>query len=47
MVACLNAMLDPLAYYFTTETFRKKMDKDSVRTALRGATGDPEDQSIL
>ncbi|XP_029616438.1 lysophosphatidic acid receptor 6 isoform X2 [Salmo trutta] len=31
MVACLNAMLDPLAYYFTTETFRKKMDKDSVR----------------
>ncbi|CAB1351433.1 unnamed protein product, partial [Coregonus sp. 'balchen'] len=31
MVACLNAMLDPLAYYFTTETFRRKVDKDSVR----------------
>ncbi|XP_045078333.1 lysophosphatidic acid receptor 6-like isoform X1 [Coregonus clupeaformis] len=31
MVACLNAMLDPLAYYFTTETFRRKVDKDSDR----------------
>ncbi|XP_042615165.1 lysophosphatidic acid receptor 6-like [Cyprinus carpio] len=30
MVACLNAMLDPVAYYFTTETFRKKMDIEAV-----------------
>ncbi|XP_056605428.1 lysophosphatidic acid receptor 6 [Triplophysa dalaica] len=26
MIACLNAVLDPLAYYFTTETFRRKLD---------------------
>ncbi|XP_066537781.1 lysophosphatidic acid receptor 4 [Hoplias malabaricus] len=26
MVACLNTTLDPLAYYFTTETFRKKVE---------------------
>ncbi|MBN3298312.1 lysophosphatidic acid receptor 4 [Amia ocellicauda] len=25
MVACLNAMLDPLVYYFTTETFRNRV----------------------
>lgn len=31
MVACLNAMLDPLAYYFATETFRKKMVAEAVR----------------
>ncbi|XP_042583416.1 lysophosphatidic acid receptor 6-like [Cyprinus carpio] len=31
MVACLNAMLDPVAYYFTTETFRRKMDVKAVR----------------
>ncbi|KAK7176622.1 hypothetical protein R3I93_000754 [Phoxinus phoxinus] len=31
MIACLNAMLDPLAYYFTTETFRRKMDVEAVR----------------
>ncbi|XP_038832044.1 lysophosphatidic acid receptor 6 isoform X2 [Salvelinus namaycush] len=31
MVACLNAILDPLAYYFTTETFRKKVDMDAMR----------------
>lgn len=31
MMACLNAVLDPLAYYFTTETFRKKMDVGAVR----------------
>lgn len=30
MVACLNAMLDPLAYYFTTETFRRKMDVETA-----------------
>lgn len=29
--ACLNAMLDPIAYYFTTETFRGKVDLDAVR----------------
>ncbi|MFT7810139.1 P2Y purinoceptor 5-like [Arapaima gigas] len=27
MLACLNATLDPIMYYFTTETFRKKVDK--------------------
>ncbi len=31
MVACLNAMLDPVAYYFTTETFRRKMVVEAVR----------------
>ncbi|KAJ8007726.1 hypothetical protein DPEC_G00097150 [Dallia pectoralis] len=31
MVACLNAMLDPLVYYFTTETFRKKVDMSAFR----------------
>ncbi|XP_010897479.1 lysophosphatidic acid receptor 6 [Esox lucius] len=31
MVACLNAMLDPLAYYFTKETFRNKVDLDVFR----------------
>ncbi|XP_029610305.1 lysophosphatidic acid receptor 6 [Salmo trutta] len=31
VVACLNAILDPLAYYFTTETFRKKVDMDAMR----------------
>ncbi|XP_041723993.1 lysophosphatidic acid receptor 6 [Coregonus clupeaformis] len=30
MVACLNAILDPLAYYFTTETFRRKVDMDAM-----------------
>lgn len=31
MVACLNAMLDPLAYYFTTETFRRQVDFETLR----------------
>ncbi|KAM3834058.1 lysophosphatidic acid receptor 6 [Diretmus argenteus] len=31
MVACLNTMLDPIAYYFTTETFRRKVDMHTVR----------------
>lgn len=31
MIACMNATLDPLAYYFTTETFRKNVDMDRVR----------------
>lgn len=31
VLACVNAMLDPLAYYFTTETFRKNMDIGTVR----------------
>ncbi|KAI2662739.1 Lysophosphatidic acid receptor 6 [Labeo rohita] len=35
MVACLNAMLDPVAYYFTTETFRRKKDVDAVRKTWR------------
>ncbi|XP_072543850.1 lysophosphatidic acid receptor 6 [Salminus brasiliensis] len=30
MIACLNASLDPLTYYFTTETFRKKVDMEVV-----------------
>ncbi|KAI4900133.1 hypothetical protein NFI96_005434 [Prochilodus magdalenae] len=30
MIACLNATLDPLAYYFTTETFRKNVDMDVI-----------------
>lgn len=31
MGACLNAMLDPIAYYFTTDTFRRNVDIDAVR----------------
>lgn len=31
VLACVNAMLDPLAYYFTTETFTKNMDMGTVR----------------
>lgn len=34
MMTCLNAILDPLAYYFTTETFRKKVELDTVRKML-------------
>ncbi|XP_060779978.1 lysophosphatidic acid receptor 6 [Neoarius graeffei] len=34
MVTCLNAILDPLAYYFTTETFRKNIEIDGVRRML-------------
>lgn len=34
MVTCLNAILDPLAYYFTTETFRKNVEIDLVRRIL-------------
>ncbi|XP_069579632.1 lysophosphatidic acid receptor 6 [Brachyistius frenatus] len=30
MVACLNTVLDPIAYYFTTETFRGNMDMSAV-----------------
>ncbi|XP_074518082.1 lysophosphatidic acid receptor 6 [Halichoeres trimaculatus] len=26
LVACFNTVLDPVAYYFTTDTFRRKMD---------------------
>ncbi|XP_063043700.1 lysophosphatidic acid receptor 6 [Engraulis encrasicolus] len=37
MVACLNAMLDPLAYYFTTETFRQRVG-NSVRRQMRPIT---------
>nr|XP_015196212.1 PREDICTED: lysophosphatidic acid receptor 6-like [Lepisosteus oculatus]XP_015196213.1 PREDICTED: lysophosphatidic acid receptor 6-like [Lepisosteus oculatus] len=31
MIACLNAMLDPLAYYFTTETFRTRVDVQNLK----------------
>ncbi|XP_045921283.1 lysophosphatidic acid receptor 6 [Micropterus dolomieu] len=31
MVACLNTVLDPVAYYFTTDTFRKNLDLGTVR----------------
>ncbi|XP_022603541.1 lysophosphatidic acid receptor 6-like [Seriola dumerili] len=31
MVACLNTVLDPVAYYFTTETFTKNVGIDVVR----------------
>ncbi|XP_058252096.1 lysophosphatidic acid receptor 4 [Hemibagrus wyckioides] len=34
MATCLNAILDPLAYYFTTETFRKNVEIDTVRRML-------------
>ncbi|XP_041638453.1 lysophosphatidic acid receptor 6 [Cheilinus undulatus] len=30
MVACFNTVLDPVAYYFTTDTFRKKVDMGVV-----------------
>ncbi|XP_071334256.1 lysophosphatidic acid receptor 6 isoform X2 [Trachinotus anak] len=31
MVACLNTVLDPVAYYFTTETFRKNVEVGVVQ----------------
>ncbi|XP_035004219.1 lysophosphatidic acid receptor 6 [Hippoglossus stenolepis] len=31
MVACLNTVLDPIAYYFTTDTFRRKVDIGAVQ----------------
>ncbi|XP_006010166.1 lysophosphatidic acid receptor 6 [Latimeria chalumnae] len=31
LLACFNAVLDPLAYYFATETFRKTVIKDGFR----------------
>lgn len=31
MVASFNAVLDPIAYYFTTDTFRRKVDMGAVR----------------
>ncbi|KAL6118844.1 uncharacterized protein ACO6RY_03552 [Pungitius sinensis] len=31
MVACFNTVLDPVAYYFTTDTFRKSVDMGAVR----------------
>ncbi|XP_053271785.1 lysophosphatidic acid receptor 6 [Pleuronectes platessa] len=31
MVACLNTVLDPIAYYFTTDTFRRSVDTSTVR----------------
>lgn len=34
MLTCLNAILDPLAYYFTTETFRRNVEIDAVRKML-------------
>ncbi|KAM6960310.1 lysophosphatidic acid receptor 6 [Tautogolabrus adspersus] len=30
MVACLNTVLDPMAYYFTADTFRRKVDMGAV-----------------
>ncbi|KAK5848650.1 hypothetical protein PBY51_006245 [Eleginops maclovinus] len=31
MMACLNTVLDPIAYYFTTDTFKKNVDMSTVR----------------
>lgn len=31
LVACLNTVLDPLAYYFTTDTFRRSVGVGAVR----------------
>nr|XP_040039040.1 lysophosphatidic acid receptor 6 [Gasterosteus aculeatus aculeatus]XP_040039042.1 lysophosphatidic acid receptor 6 [Gasterosteus aculeatus aculeatus] len=31
MVACFNTVLDPVAYYFATDTFRKSVDMGAVR----------------
>lgn len=45
MIACLNAVLDPLAYYFTTETFRKKMDVGAVRKIWQMNSSDGNNRS--
>lgn len=34
MVACLNTVLDPIAYYFTTDTFRRKVDIGAIQRML-------------
>ncbi|KAM9836545.1 lysophosphatidic acid receptor 6 [Aulostomus maculatus] len=31
MLACLNTVLDPIAYYFTTDTFRSKVDVGAIQ----------------
>ncbi|XP_029310947.1 lysophosphatidic acid receptor 6 [Cottoperca gobio] len=31
MLACLNTVLDPIAYYFTTDTFRRNIEVSAVR----------------
>lgn len=47
MVACLNAVLDPLAYYFTTETFRRQVDLDALRQVwpMQGQSSDKNNSS--
>ncbi|XP_072447392.1 lysophosphatidic acid receptor 6 [Chiloscyllium punctatum] len=37
-VACLNAIFDPLAYYFATETFQKSVGMKALRNALTSNT---------
>ncbi|KAL2079738.1 hypothetical protein ACEWY4_025482 [Coilia grayii] len=44
MVACLNAMLDPLVYYFTTETFRQRVDR-SVLQQMRLTQGQSSEEN--
>ncbi|KAJ8282003.1 hypothetical protein COCON_G00045220 [Conger conger] len=49
LLACFNAMLDPLAYYFTTETFRKNVDIKAVRKMwpLNSYSSDDNNQSCV
>ncbi|XP_067834588.1 lysophosphatidic acid receptor 6 [Heptranchias perlo] len=37
-IACCNAMLDPAAYYFTTETFQKSVGIKALKNALTSNT---------
>ncbi|XP_048380251.1 lysophosphatidic acid receptor 6-like isoform X4 [Stegostoma tigrinum] len=41
-VACLNAIFDPLAYYFVTETFQKSVGMKALKNALTSNTDSAE-----
>ncbi|XP_067880128.1 lysophosphatidic acid receptor 6 [Heterodontus francisci] len=41
-LACCNAMLDPIAYYFATETFQKSVGMKALKNALTSNTDSVE-----
>ncbi|XP_078057028.1 lysophosphatidic acid receptor 6 [Mustelus asterias] len=41
-LACFNAVLDPLAYYFATETFQKSVGMKALKNALTSNTDSAE-----
>ncbi|XP_030042808.1 lysophosphatidic acid receptor 4 isoform X2 [Microcaecilia unicolor] len=45
LATCFNTVLDPLAYYFATETFQKMVVADNLRKILRSRTDSCEAQN--